>query len=105
MEIKGNAQVIERYDTSTPSPYQISPKIQELKNFVIICRNILGSDIPSLCYNLDNITDYNVTEKGSKIINELLFKAYRKAIDNNNYFDIAALTIRNFFMVRKYIRI
>jgi tetratricopeptide (TPR) repeat protein len=97
MAITGNVySTIERYDTSTPSPtqFQISQKIQELKNFVTIAKNILGpTDTTPLCYNLNNITYNDIEIKGTKIINNLLFNALRKAIDNNNYFDVASLII------------
>jgi hypothetical protein len=77
----------------TPDPVTILNKIKNLENFIIIARNILGDNMPTLCYNLNSINGQNIGEKGSKIINDLLFRAYRKAIDNNNYNDIAALTI------------
>ena len=89
MVITGNVQsIVERYQS------QNSSKIRELKNFVTLAKNILGpNDITPLCYNVDNITDNDVEIKGTKIINNLLFNALRKAIDNNNYLDIAALII------------
>ena len=88
MAISGNIiNLIENYEV------QDFEKLLYLKNFVIISRNILGNQMPVLCYNLDNMTENDIQSKGSKIINDLLFIAYRKAIDNNNYNDIAALTI------------
>jgi hypothetical protein len=99
MSITGNvSNLIERYENSPspsppPSPSSEFPQLKSLRDLVTISSNILGNEMPPLCYNLNNITGSDINDKGSKIINDLLFKAYRKSINNNNYFDVAALTI------------
>lgn len=89
MAVTGNVtNLIENFEKD-----DFQTKLKYLNDFVVISRNILGNEMPVLCYNLNNITENDITSKGSKIINDLLFKTYRKAIDNNNYNDIAAITI------------
>jgi hypothetical protein len=75
--------------TPKPTP-TIFEKLQKAENFVTISKNILGDDFPEI-YNI-TITDNNK----SQIIKDLLFKSYKKSINNNNYFDVAAITISLF---------
>jgi len=86
-------KIIEGFDTNTPTPKPISP-LDKFKILLKICQNILGKDMPVLCYNINNI-DLSIpySNKLNRMSNELLQIAMIKALNNENIYDVGALYI------------
>lgn len=104
-----SGKIIEGYsNTPTPTLSKSANSKNNLMLYLKICQNLLGKDMPKLCYDLNKIDfsvldtedpnnnesynkAHNVRQKISRIKNELLNLVVKKVLANDNIYDAAAV--------------